>query len=234
MPDHPPAPPGTEALFGDGWQRAQEYVRLLCTEGVVRGVIGPREISRIWTRHIRNSLTVAPLLPHSCTAIDLGSGGGLPGIPVALARPDLRITLLDGMRRRIDFLLLARDTLGLHVDIEHARAEAATCRARYVICRAVAAAAQLLPLAHRLVDGRGELIALKGQSAPDEVAALQELLKGPRRVGWAPSAAEVVNVNWPDPAIVFRARWRHAGQRDPRRRPIDRGTDRDRQRGRHS
>lgn len=206
-PDLPQAPPGTEELFGDRWAQAQEYARLLCTDGITRGIIGPREIPRIWLRHIRNSLAVAPLIPPRSTVIDLGSGGGLPGIPVALARPDLRVTLLDGMRRRIEFLRLARDRLALPLDIEHARAESARSRAQCVICRAVAPARELVPLAHQLIAGSGELLALKGESAADELERMQHALDVERRARWTPALAEVISVDWPDSAIVFRARW---------------------------
>lgn len=186
---------------------------LLCTDGLIRGVMGPREVSRVWRRHIRNSLAVVPFLPPDARVIDLGSGGGLPGIPVALARPDLRITLLDGMRRRIDFLELVRQRLGLAVNIEHARAEAATTRAEAIICRAVAPALRLLPLAAGLLSGPGELLALKGGGASDEVAEVTRVMQRPQRPAWAPANVELVTVEWPDPAVVLRGRWTQARRR---------------------
>lgn len=206
-PALPPAPEGTAELFGENWDRAQHYADLLAGEGVVRGVIGPREVDRIWTRHLRNSLAVVPLLPPGSTVIDLGSGAGLPGVPVALARPDLAMTLLEPLARRIRFLDIVKRSLPLDVRLERARAESTEARAAVVVCRAVAPLAALLPLAHRLVAGSGRLVALKGRSAGDEMQQV-EAMSRPASPGWLPSHAEIIDVSWPDEAVLVVAEWR--------------------------
>jgi 16S rRNA (guanine527-N7)-methyltransferase len=222
----PPAPAGTAELFGHRWPAVQAYAELLCTKGVVAGVIGPREVARIWERHIRNSLAVTPFLDRGTSVIDLGSGAGLPGIPVALARPDLRVTLLDSMARRVRFLRLAVETSGAPCSIEHSRAESAVVRGSAVICRAVAPAAQLLPWAHHLCRGAGTLIALKGRNAQDEVADVEAALRTRPVPAWAPRRYELVQVEWPDPAVVFLADWQQAlGRTDGAGRPRARRND---------
>jgi 16S rRNA (guanine527-N7)-methyltransferase len=195
-------------------------VELLCTQGVVAGVIGPREIARVWERHVRNSVAVAPFVPPASTVIDLGSGAGLPGIPTALVRPDVHMILLDSMARRVRFLELAADVTGLTCTIEHARAETARVRAATIICRAVAPASRLLPWGHRLCDGAGTLIALKGRAVADEVAEVDAALRRRPTPAWAPEHYEVKPVTWPDDAVLFVATWRRAhaaGGSAPRR-----------------
>src|SRR5216110_1698875 len=92
--------PAAEALFGDRLPLAVRYAELLATDGVVRGLIGPREASRIWDRHLLNCAVVGEIIPDGASVIDVGSGAGLPGIALALARPDLRVVLVDSLARR--------------------------------------------------------------------------------------------------------------------------------------
>jgi 16S rRNA (guanine527-N7)-methyltransferase len=168
-------PAAIEAFFGGNAANAQHYAELLVTDGILRGMIGPGEASRVWSRHLFNSAALAELLPESAVVIDLGSGAGLPGIPLALARPDLTMTLLEPMARRVRFLTDVLAALDLpNVAIEHSRAEAAQRRsAQVVVARAVAALPRLVELAFPLLDRDGMLLALKGVTAAAEAAELR-------------------------------------------------------------
>jgi 16S rRNA (guanine527-N7)-methyltransferase len=118
------APPAAVAVFGAAVDRAAAYARLLATDGIVRGLIGPREVPRLWDRHLLNSAAIAPLVPDGARVVDVGSGAGLPGIPLALARPDLTMTLLEPLARRVAFLLECVDRLRLdNVTVVRGRAE---------------------------------------------------------------------------------------------------------------
>src|SRR5687767_12584675 len=137
------APPAAEALFGAGLERAVRYAELLAEHGVERGLIGPREVERLWDRHLLNSVSIAEVLPRDARVVDLGSGAGLPGIPLAIARTDLRITLLEPMARRVEWLEYATATLGLNLTVVRGRAEEPAIQRRVggadvVIARAVA------------------------------------------------------------------------------------------------
>jgi 16S rRNA (guanine527-N7)-methyltransferase len=162
-------------VFGDRFGLAVEYARLLVTDGVVRGLIGPREAPRIWERHLVNCAVLGEIIPIGASVVDVGSGAGLPGIVLAVARPDLSITLVEPLARRTAFLTEAVSALDLEaaVTVVRGRAEDAVdgpaAGADVVTARAVAPLDRLsgwcLPLAR--VGGR--LLALKGSSAADEV-----------------------------------------------------------------
>ena len=158
-------------VFGDGVGVAQRYAELLATRGIEWGLIGPREADRIWERHILNSVVVSAETPVAARVVDVGSGAGLPGIPLAIARPDLSVVLLEPLLRRATFLSGVVDELGLgeRVSIVRARAEDHAERYDVVTCRAVAALPRLLGWCAPLIGRRGRLVALKGSSAPDEV-----------------------------------------------------------------
>jgi 16S rRNA (guanine527-N7)-methyltransferase len=168
------------ALFGQRLPLATEYARRLATDGVVRGLIGPREAERIWERHLLNCAALAELIPSDASVIDVGSGAGLPGIVLAVARPDLSVALVEPLARRTVFLLEVVSDLGLdNVAVTRARAEEAVGMlppADVVTARAVAPldrlAAWCLPLAR--VGGR--LLALKGATAADEVVAHRDAI----------------------------------------------------------
>lgn len=167
-----------EALFSDAAGTAERYAGILATRGVEWGLIGPREVDRIWDRHVVNSLAVAAAIPQGVTVVDVGSGAGLPGIPLALARPDLRVTLLEPLLRRATFLTEVVDELGVGERVEVVRARAEEHDATYdvVTCRAVARLPKLLGWTAPLIGRRGRLVALKGASASDELAeATKEL-----------------------------------------------------------
>lgn len=159
-------------LFGARLPLAAAYVELLATAGVERGLIGPRERPRLWTRHVLNSAVIASALPDrpDITVVDVGSGAGLPGIPLALARPDLRMTLLEPLARRVSFLDEAVAALGLDVDVVRGRAEEiAEPRWEVAVVRAVAPLERLLALTDRVVQAGGMLLAVKGRTAAAEV-----------------------------------------------------------------
>lgn len=167
-------PAGAAAVFGDRIEAARTYAALLAGAGVERGLIGPREASRLWTRHILNCAAMAELVPDGARVVDIGSGAGLPGIPLALARPDLRMDLVESLQRRATFLQEAVDGLGLadRCRVIRARAEEAEPQvggADVVTARAVAPLARLCAWAAPLLRPEGILLALKGETASDEV-----------------------------------------------------------------
>jgi 16S rRNA (guanine527-N7)-methyltransferase len=184
----PPAPPvagvlgipphlraAAAAVFGDRLALAATYADLLATDGVVRGLIGPREAPRLWERHLLNCAVVAEAIPHGASVLDVGSGAGLPGIVLAVARPDLSIGLVEPLARRTTFLTEAVETLGLDaaVTVVRARAEEAVRTvdpADVVTARAVAPLDRLAGWCLPLTAVGGRLLALKGSSAADEVA----------------------------------------------------------------
>jgi 16S rRNA (guanine527-N7)-methyltransferase len=167
-----------EQVFGAATGQASRYVDMLAHEGVVRGLIGPRETDRLWDRHILNSAAVASLVPHDSTVVDVGSGAGLPGIPLAMLRPDLRITLLEPLLRRVTFLTETVDALGLGDRITVVRGRAEDHHERYavVLARAVAPLVTLVPWCAALRSPTGTILALKGRSVAAELSAAQSAL----------------------------------------------------------
>ncbi|MGY4708406.1 16S rRNA (guanine(527)-N(7))-methyltransferase RsmG [Mycolicibacterium sp. CBM1] len=171
----PPPPEAAEQVFGDRLAVAHRYADLLAGPGVERGLIGPREVDRIWDRHILNSAALAELLEPETAVVDIGSGAGLPGIPLAILRPDLRVTLVEPMQRRTDFLNDAVAALGVSVTVIRGRAEEAGVRAQAgnadaVVSRAVAALDKLARWSLPLLRPGGRMLALKGERAEEEVA----------------------------------------------------------------
>lgn len=169
-------PPQAGRLFGDQLEVAKRYADLLATEGVVRGLIGPREAPRIWERHLLNCAAVAELIPSGAFITDVGSGAGLPGIVLSVARPDLAVILVEPLARRTAFLTEVVRALGVdaRVAVVRGRAEemASTLRpADIVTARAVAPLDRLARWCLPLATVGGRLLALKGASAAEEVAA---------------------------------------------------------------
>lgn len=183
-----PVPEAAAEVFGERLGLALRYAELLCGEGLVRGLIGPREPGRIWTRHVLNSAALASFVPAHASVVDLGSGAGLPGIPLVLARPDLRMTLLEPMARRVRFLELVRDSLDLPLTVDQSRAEAGPSGVDVVVARAVAPLGRLLSLAVPMLRPGGILLAQKGARARDEVSAAADVLErlAPAEVGVHP------------------------------------------------
>lgn len=177
------AEPSTAAtVFGDRLRQARQYVDLLVTTGISHGLVGPREAERIWTRHVLNCVAVAELVPAGSQVADVGSGAGLPGLPLAIARPDLTVVLLEPLLRRTTWLTDVVEAIGLeNVEVVRARAEETTLGADVVTARAVAPLARLGEWSAGLVRPGGTLIALKGETAPAELERDAEDL---RRVGF--------------------------------------------------
>jgi 16S rRNA (guanine527-N7)-methyltransferase len=167
-------------VFGGALDQAYRYAELLATDGVTRGLIGPRETDRLWDRHLLNCAVVAELLPEHGLLVDIGSGAGLPGIVLALLRPSLEVTLLEPLLRRAVFLEECVTELGLaNVTVLRARAEdkdVARLRADIATARAVAPLDRLVGWAARLLRPGGQLLAIKGQSAEAELAAARPVL----------------------------------------------------------
>ena len=146
------------------------YADFLKGAGIERGLIGPREGDRIWERHILNSLFVTQLLPQGASLFDIGSGAGLPGIVIALARPDLKVTLIEPLERRVEFLKEA--TEGTDIQVIRGRAQDVKKSADYVTARAVAALDKLKKMSWHMLKMNGSLLAMKGESAAKEMEAV--------------------------------------------------------------
>lgn len=192
------------ALFGEHLPLAEEYARWLVTEGVTRGLIGPREAPRIWDRHLLNCAAVAELLPAGVTLIDVGSGAGLPGLPLAIAGPDLTVTLVESMARRTDFLTEVVAGLGLEDRVSVVRARAEECVGRLapadvVTARALAPLDRLAAWCLPLAGVGGRVLAVKGESAPEEVAAHAAAV---RRMGGATPVVRRCGVGVVEPATT--------------------------------
>jgi len=167
-------------LFGDRVELARRFTANLAEEGEERGLIGPLELPRLWSRHILNSAIVAPLLRPGRVG-DVGSGAGLPGLVLAIARPDVTFVLIEPMERRVAWLTEQVEKLGLdNVSVVRARAEDVRLDGPLdqVTARAVSAFRKLLPLTAPLLRDGGELVLMKGAGAPAEVeAASKEIRK---------------------------------------------------------
>lgn len=168
-------PPAVAArVFGDRLDLARRYCAALATAGVERGLIGPREVPRLWERHILNCAVVGELIDEGASVVDVGSGAGLPGIPLAIARPDLRITLVEPLLRRTVFLGEFVEEAGLEVAVVRGRAEQSGVikeagGADVVTSRAVAPLAKLAHWSLPLLRDHGRMLALKGTSAAEEL-----------------------------------------------------------------
>lgn len=170
----PPAPTAAEQVFGERLDAARRYADLLAGAGVERGLIGPREVERLWERHVLNSAAVGELIEPGARVVDIGSGAGLPGLPLAIARPDLRVTLVEPMLRRSEFLAEAVADLAVEVSVVRGRAEdpavcAAVGGADAVVSRAVADLVKLTRWSLPLLRPGGRMLALKGERAAAEV-----------------------------------------------------------------
>lgn len=193
---------------------AERYAELLATEGVVRGLIGPREAPRLWDRHLMNSAVLQEALPDGASVCDIGSGAGLPGLAVAIARPDVTMTLVEPLLRRTTFLQEVVDELGLeHVSVVRGRADVLHGERDFdvVTSRAVAPLGRLLEWSMPLVSARGALVAMKGRSIAEEIdearpvlarfrCAEPEIIEVGRQV--VETTTTVVRVTWSDPSRI--------------------------------
>jgi 16S rRNA (guanine527-N7)-methyltransferase len=165
-------------LYGHEALRVSQYVDILATKGVAYGLLGPKEASRLWERHILNSAALGGLIEPERTVIDVGSGAGLPGIPLTLLRPDLRVTLLEPLLRRFTFLVEAVNDLHLSAKVAVVRARAEDHPGRYdiVVARAVAPLDRLIGWCNPLRRSGGVILALKGRNATGEIDQAAEVL----------------------------------------------------------
>jgi 16S rRNA (guanine527-N7)-methyltransferase len=193
------------ALFGGRIELARKFTSDLGAHGEQLGLIGPLEMPRLWTRHILNSVLLAPLIRPGRVG-DIGSGAGLPGLVLAIARPDAQFILIEPMERRVDWLRREADALGLdNVEVVRARAEEAKISPRLdqATARAVSALSKLIPLTVPLVRSGGELLFLKGASVDAEVEAAAKVIRRTRL-----SDVEVLTLGEglvPEVTRVFRA-----------------------------
>lgn len=161
-----------QAVFGDRLDLARRYVEHLATSGIERGLIGPREIPRLWSRHVLNCAVIEEFIEAEARVADVGSGAGLPGICLAIARPDLDIILIEPLERRVIWLDEVIEDLGLeNVDLRRGRAEqfVGEIDVDVVTARAVSALVGLVDITLPLLRGTGQLLALKGKSAEEEI-----------------------------------------------------------------
>ena len=183
------APPAAaEKVFGPALDEAIRYAELLATAGVERGLIGPRETERLWERHLLNCAVLAEAVPPDMTVVDVGSGAGLPGVPLALARPDLRVVFVEPMERRCVFLQEAIDSVGGAARMSVLRGRAPDVglgkdglRWDVAVARAVAPLERLGGMLLPLVRPRGVMLAMRGSRVDEEVAEAQDGLSSQ---GW--------------------------------------------------
>jgi 16S rRNA (guanine527-N7)-methyltransferase len=176
-----PVPASAASVFGPALPAAVTYAGLLAGRGVEQGLLGPREVPRLWDRHLLNCAVVAELIEPGGTLLDLGSGAGLPGLVLAIVLPRTAVTLLEPMERRCRFLTGCVAELGLaNVSVLRGRAEDVTIRTDVVTARAVAPLPRLAELAVRVVRPGGMVLAIKGRTAAEELKAAAPVL---RRIG---------------------------------------------------
>ena len=169
-----------EVVFGEQTDLAERFVEHLVTTGIEWGLLGPREVTKIWDRHVLNCAVVHELIPKGALVADVGSGAGLPGIALAIARPDVQFILIEPLERRVDWLDMVIDDLALsNVDVLRARSEQVveTVDVDIVTARAVSAMKSLIPMTVPLLHGSGELLAIKGQSASNEIEKADKVLR---------------------------------------------------------
>lgn len=189
-------------MFSSALPTAEAFCRLLAEDATVRGLIGPREVPRLWERHLLNCAVVTDVLAPSASVADIGSGAGLPGLVIAIRRPDLSVTLIEPLLRRTTFLEEAVAALGLtNVEVVRGRAEElhGTRTFDVVTSRAVAPMDRLAGWSLPLVRDDGEMVAMKGSSAPDEVAAASVAL---RRLGGVDARIERLGDGVVDPVVT--------------------------------
>ena len=181
------------AYFKGREDQIQRYAELLKSTGIERGLIGPKEGDRIWERHIANCIPITTILPENVRLVDIGSGAGLPGIVIALARPDLKVSLVEPLQRRVDFLNEVVAELGIPVEVIRGRAERVKKQFEIVTARAVAPLEKLINISWHMIPKGGSLMAMKGESAAEEIASTT-LKKG--------STAELHEISLPNLPIA--------------------------------
>ena len=194
-----------EKIFGDRLELAKRYVEHLATSGTERGLIGPREVPRLWSRHVLNCAVIESEIAQGSHVADVGSGAGLPGLCLAIARPDLELTLIEPLERRVIWLQEVVDDLGLdNVTVMRTRAELAVghVEADVVTARAVSALTNLAGLTIPLLAGHGEVVAIKGRSAGEEIEKAAKII---RKLGGVKTSVVTVGDNLlEEPTTVVR------------------------------
>ncbi|MEY4451702.1 MAG: hypothetical protein RLZZ380_823 [Actinomycetota bacterium] len=198
-------PSAAAAVFGDRLDLARGYANALVRDGDLLGLLGPREMPRLWSRHILNSAVVAELVAPGKTVCDIGSGAGLPGIPMAIVLPETRFTLIEPMERRSEWLVSVVEELGLtNVEVLRARAEEVGEAFDIATARAVSALPKLLRMCVPLVRHGGEILALKGSKAAEEIEEAKRLQK---KLGIASFKIELAGAQLlPEPTLVVRTK----------------------------
>jgi 16S rRNA (guanine527-N7)-methyltransferase len=219
-----PSPPEVAAIvFGARLDLARQYAELLADAAVERGILGPHEIDRIWERHLLNCGAVAELLEPGERVADIGSGAGLPGLPLVIANPELRIVLVESLLRRSEFLRMAVSELGLDVEVVRGRAEDPAVRQSVgpcdaVVSRAVAPLDKVSRWSFALLRPGGRMLAIKGERALDEVREHRRVMTA---LGAADARVVECGVNYlsPPTTVVVARRGKPPGaQGRPRRR----------------
>ncbi|NJC24202.1 16S rRNA (guanine527-N7)-methyltransferase [Arthrobacter pigmenti] len=194
-----------QRIFSDRLPLAERFVEHLATSGIERGLLGPREVPRLWDRHVLNCAVVAEFLRGKSRVADVGSGAGLPGLALAIARPDAQLVLIEPLERRVNWLREVREDLELdNVEVFRGRAEQAVGKVNVdvVTARAVSALSGLAAMTIPLLGGAGEVLAIKGRSAAEEVAKASKVI---RRLGGVKTSVEVAGSAFLDePTTVVR------------------------------
>ncbi len=221
-----PSPSVVEHFFGARADLARAFAGHLATSAVTRGLMGPRELPRLWGRHILNCAAVSPLVPPRARVADVGTGAGLPGVVIAIARPDVEVTLVEPLLRRVTWLEEVSQDVGLtNVRVVRARAEELP-RATWDVAtaRAVAPLDKLTRWCMPLVRAGGVMLALKGRSAAEELAAAEDVLRRNGAASWR--VVEVGGDVLDEPTVVVEARkakaQAEAGRRAPGKTPARR------------
>ncbi|NMA77864.1 MAG: 16S rRNA (guanine(527)-N(7))-methyltransferase RsmG [Actinomycetales bacterium] len=214
--------PTAERLFSDRLELAERFVAMLAEQGPERGLIGPREADRLWERHLLNCALMVDAIeaaaPEAATLADVGSGAGLPGVVIAIARPDIEVTLIETMQRRTTWLEEVDAELGLGLEVVRARAEELHGKRDFdvVTARAVAALDKLARWTLPLVAQDGHLLAMKGSSAEDEVEKAQKVLTKLGGVEPTVSRYGADEVEVPTTVVQVRRRAKATRKGDPR------------------
>ncbi|MEZ0339206.1 16S rRNA (guanine(527)-N(7))-methyltransferase RsmG [Mycobacterium sp. pV006] len=220
--DVPQPPEAVHDVFGDRADVAVQYAEILAGAGVERGLLGPREVDRLWERHILNSAVLGELFTPGEHVADIGSGAGLPGIPLALARPDVAVTLIEPLLRRSDFLREAVALLGVDCTVVRGRAEDPSVRDAAgemdaVVSRAVASLDKIAAWSAPLLRTGGRMVAMKGERAAEEIGEHRRALTA---AGFDGVRVAVCGADYVDPpaTVVIGSLVKKSAPRQPGRR----------------
>jgi 16S rRNA (guanine527-N7)-methyltransferase len=219
-PEVPGTPPSATAMFGDRLSSARRYAELLAGTAVEWGLLGPREVDRVWDRHLLNCGSVAELLEPGDRVVDIGSGAGLPGIPLAIAKPGLHVVLVESLLRRAEFLDMVVAELRLDVEVVRGRAEDGMVREAVGGCdavtsRAVASLDKLARWSLPLLRPGGRMLAIKGERADDELREHRRVMD---RLGATGARVMECGVSYLSPPARVVVAWRGEPARGSSRR----------------